>query len=424
MVDRNPPSKPLRTGDGEASTARRPTRETHRLTVKFAAAVVVLVVSAGLFEGLARVTFAWREEIRRIPIVSDMLQRDLDLDPYEMPSPKGGFHWVLRPGYEATMQRLVEEKKRRRRTLGARTLEAEVRALDRGSRGIFRINIDGFKGPELDRARGRPRILMLGDSTTFGIGHIDYPRVVESRLAEHGVPAEVINGGVEGYAPRNILLEVDRYKALKPGVVTLYVGWNALYARNPWPDAWENRIRFFWLVQHAYRTLRNRLDAHAFATSVVERSPKPDPASPAVKSLGAYVPGFIDEIERIVDELASTGADVILVTLPGLFTLEEKPTPLALKIGHLPAFTDNPYVLAKLTDRYNVALRLLAERRNLLVIDLAAWSDQALRPRDAYFADSVHLNSRGLEMVGAFMAEQLIDRVKGSHAAMKRGANR
>ena len=421
MVEKDPLSEATRTDGTTVSAGERPARETHRLTVRLTAVIFVLVAAAGLFEGLARTVFAWREEIRRIPIISRMVQRDLDLDPYEMPSPKGGSHWVLRPGYAATMQQLVEDKRRAQRTLGQRTLEGGLKAPNDDSRGIFRINDDGFKGPELDRAHARPRILMLGDSTTFGIGDADYPRIAEARLAAHGFAAEVVNGGVEGYSPRNVLFEIERYKALRPEIVTLYIGWNALYFYTPWADALENRSRLAYI---AYRAFRSRLDAHAYAKSLVERIAKPDPDSPAVKSLDTHVPRFMNEVERIVDEMASTGADVVLVTLPGLFELNEKPTPVALKIGHLPSFTENPYVLAKLTDRYNAALRLLAKRRNLFVIDLATWSDRALQPRDTYFVDSVHLNAQGLELVGAFVAERLTDRVEISQAATKRGANR
>ena len=88
------------------------------------------------------------------------------------------------------------------------------------------------------------------------------------------------------------------------------------------------------------------------------------------------------------------------------------PSPQALKIGHLPAFTENPFVLAKLTERYNAALRALADRRRLGIIDLEKWSVRAFQPRESFFLDSVHLTARGLEMIGSFMAEQLAGRVK------------
>ena len=424
MVDPNPASEANGVRDTMASVVKQLARQARRLTVRLTAIVVVLVVSVGLFEGLARMVFAWQEEIRRIPIISEMLQRSLDLDPYEMPSPKGGYHWVLRPAYEATSRQLVEEKSRARRTLGAQMLKAELGAPGGDARKIFRINRDGFKGPELDRSHSRPRILMLGDSTTFGIGVVDYPRAAARALAARGIAAEVINGGVEGYTPHDVLLEIDRYKALKPQIAALYIGWNALFKQAPWPDAWENRLRLVWLVTSAYRALQVRLDPVADARGLADRKPKPDPRSPRVKSLEAYDPPFMDEIERIVEGLAAAGTDVVLVTLPGLFTPSETPTPRALAIGHLPRFTDNPSVLAVLTGRYNAALRDLARRRGLDIIDLEQWSIDSLRPRDAYFLDSVHLTARGLELIGAFMAERLAPRVESLQKRKSRTGNR
>jgi lysophospholipase L1-like esterase len=76
-------------------------------------------------------------------------------------------------------------------------------------------------------------------------------------------------------------------------------------------------------------------------------------------------------------------------------------------MGHLPTFTDNPYVLANMSERYNVALRKLAKQYTLQVIDLEKWSKTALRPRDKYFFDAVHLHKKGQEMIGVYMAIEL-----------------
>jgi hypothetical protein len=53
------------------------------------------------------------------------------------------------------------------------------------------------------------RILFLGDSFTFG-NYVDdddpFCRVLERKSREAGVPLEVLNGGVDGYSPKNALL--------------------------------------------------------------------------------------------------------------------------------------------------------------------------------------------------------------------------
>ncbi len=384
-----------------------------RLSVKLTAAVLVILVTAVLFEAMARIVFVYREDIRKSSLASGVLQRSLILDPYEMPSPEDSYHWVLRPGYQATKEKLMADKMRAGRELGARALRTGMKEGTRTGDAGFRINRAGFKGPELDPSHARPRILALGDSTTFGMGPDNYPRHLETALKRRGIAAEVINGGVEGYCTINVLFELDRYRSLKPEIVTLFIGWNALYSRLPWPNAWENRLRIVWLVSRAYNILMAISgDSQAYAKRMYNRQLKPDPVSPKVGALQAYTPPFMGRIERIIDEFESIGTEVVLVTLPGLFTVSGNPSPQALKIGHLPAFTENPFVLAKLTERYNAALRALADRRRLGIIDLEKWSVSAFQPRESFFLDSVHLTARGLEMIGSFMAEQLAGRVK------------
>jgi lysophospholipase L1-like esterase len=380
----------------------------YRLSVKITAGVLIVIAAAGLFETLARVVFAYREEIRASSVLSGIFQRSHDLDPYEMRSPNGLFHWVLRPGYKATRKELIAGKIKAGRDLGAGALQTEIKGLGGVGKPIFRINADGFKGPELDKTHARPRILAIGDSTTFGVGAIDYPRRLETLLTGRGIPVEVINGGVEGYSPRNLGYEIERYKALKPEIVTLYIGWNSLFLDVPWEDAWENRLRTVWLFTRVKRTMREMFnDPRTFALSLYNRDLKPDSGSPDVRMLETYMPPFMGRIERLIDEFTPIGSRIVLVTLPGLFTMSEPPSIRALKIGHLPYFTNNPYVLAKMTERLNSALRALAERRGIGLIDLEKWSVQALRPRDDFFSDSVHLKPKGLNLIGAFMAEQL-----------------
>ena len=157
-------------------------RVNFRLSVKLTAAVLVILATALLFEAMARIVFAYREDIRKSSLVSSVLQRSLILDPYEMPSPGGSYHWVLRPGSQATMEKLVSRKKQAGRELGARKLQIGQKERAVSGVGVFRINKAGFKGPELDPSHARPRILALGDSTTFGNGPDDYPRYLEKVL--------------------------------------------------------------------------------------------------------------------------------------------------------------------------------------------------------------------------------------------------
>jgi lysophospholipase L1-like esterase len=369
--------------------------------VKWSAVGLVAVIAAMLLEVGARLIYAYDDEIKSMLVVAPLFSQDLD--PFEMPSPKAGAHWILRPGYRVTFADFLDDKTKAGRNLPARLL---------GSRGpdhqfLFRINRHGFKGPEIDSTHKKVRILALGDSTTFGLGPYEYPRALESALAAHGKPAEVINGGVEGYVARNILLEMDRYLAVKPDIVTLMIGWNSIFSDIPWSDSWEVRVRFFWLVKKAWGVLRSRSDLHSRAVSSFQKPLRAIQDSPEVTGLENYILREAGRIETIIDNLLSSGATVVLLTLPGLFTLDESPSQRALTIGHLPEFTDNVYVLAKLTDRVNLWIRRVAERRKIKLVDLAEWSRTSFRPRDRYFMDSVHMTAEAMNMIGAHIANEL-----------------
>ena len=373
-------------------------------SVRLTAFALVALVTAFLMEAGARLVFALEEEIRRSHLLSYPFRRTLALDPYEMPSPDIGYHWVLRPGYRASIRRLASEKAAAGRVIAAPTLTNQAASGE--AEMELRINSTGFKGPEIDHGHSRLRILTLGDSTTFGIGPVGYPEVMAQRLNRDGAAVEVINGGVEGYSSRNILYEIDRYKALKPELVTLYIGWNALFAENLPNGWWERHLQVFRVVQKSLRAGRRMVAGQQYAMQMYHRDLRPDRAA-AAALIESYRPSFMGRIERIVDEFTAAGSRVVLVTLPGLFVSSEEPSQRALRIGHVPEFTTNPFVLAAMSERYNEALRAFAARRRLTVIDLARWSEEALRPREDYFLDSVHLTREGQNMIGEFMAEKL-----------------
>ncbi len=96
------------------------------------------------------------------------------------------------------------------------------------------INAEGFRSPEIREDDSR-RILMLGDSCTFGWrvkAHETYPAVFQ-RLLDESQPApgyQVINTGHPGYtAYQGKVLLSDRGLALEPYIVTVAFGFNGLF---------------------------------------------------------------------------------------------------------------------------------------------------------------------------------------------------
>jgi lysophospholipase L1-like esterase len=108
--------------------------------------------------------------------------------------------------------------------------------------GFVTINSIGLRGPEPETPRiaGHPRVLAIGDSTTFGLGvhdHETYVAQLQSRLRSLHPGAEAINAGISGY---NLTLETGLLAHLAPtidpDVVLVGVFWNDLPYESVSPD--------------------------------------------------------------------------------------------------------------------------------------------------------------------------------------------
>jgi len=361
--------------------------------MKRPAALTGLLVAAIVFELAARVLFA----VRPPPPVSD-------LQPYQMQDPARRWHKLLRPGFIETYTEAAEFKRQTGRVLGEQYL-AQLRSDP--AQMFIRINRSGFRGPEIDATHTAPRIVTIGDSGTFGMAESSsYPRVLEDTLRRRGITVEVVNAGVEGYTTQDVLIELDRLKALKPEVTTIYLGWNGFFNQEqvfgqPTLAAWR-------LIRAVIRDVPTFFKTRsAAALAAYERPKHADPHARDVARLDGFEPAFFPEIREVVRQMQSSGSRVVLLTLPGLYGLDREPTERMLKIGHLPLYTDNPYVLAKLSARLNELLRQLAREESADLIDVDGWSQTALQPRERYFFDSVHLTDEGQAMLGRYIADHL-----------------
>lgn len=365
-----------------------------------------LVALGVVVEGASRIVYAHKDGLKgQLHIPMSLLHE------YEERDPKYPANWRLKAGFIETFGELKARIRSGQLPPGTHPPAGADR--DGNADGIFvRVNREGFRGPEIAPSHSKPRVLTIGDSCTFGTTEEStYPRAIQRKLHELGRDVEVINGGVEGYSPWNVLSRIDQFKRLRPEVTTVYIGWTPLFAgpqvtgvSRSWARLDSLRLAGIGvnLVLQAVEGA-HPLDLHA------NTAPKhPDADAPEVRRLNDFVPGFMPDLEAIAREMQSVGSKVILVTLPGLYTSDGPVSAKALEVGHLPAFTDNPYVLAKMSERYNEALRRLAERQHLQLIDLDGWSRQALTPRDEHFADSVHVNGHGEQLVGDYIATQLL----------------
>jgi lysophospholipase L1-like esterase len=340
--------------------------------------------------------------------------RALGLDVYEMADPVRPGRWRLRPGYRGTLHDVLEAKRAAGRVLAVRHMEEAATTLGIGPDEVaIEVNAEGFRGPALRPDHTDVRILALGDSCTFGTPVAEsytYARAMERGLRAGGHRVEVVNGGVEGYDPSDVLARLDEFRALRPAITTLYIGWNALYRERYLDDA-RGLARHLYsvrLFRHVRALVENRLaDPRQAALAAYERPKRPDRTAPEIALLDDYQPSFVPQLVRIVEAMKAAGGRVVILTLPGLYAMDRDPSPRALEIGHLPTSTDNPFVLARMAGRYNETLRAIAKDRGLDLVDLEAWARESLQPAEEHFIDSVHLDERSQEQAGLYLAGAL-----------------
>lgn len=380
--------------------------------VRWGAAALVTAFILIAFEGLAWGVYSQRDYVR------DLLRDiggiggvgQLQLDSYEMVDPVIPGHWRLRPNFVASSAALVAEKRDAGKWLGAAAIQ---NAQDTDNKSILKINSAGFKGSELDATHRCPRVLMLGDSVTFGVGAFSYPNFVRTTFLDSNIKAEVVNGGVEGYDLNNILNELPRYLALKPEIVTIYIGWNVIFATDIDAIAAAVPLKSVWLIRHALDAIYGMIgDGASNATHAYQKKLNANPESPVIAKVRDHRFESFRDIRKIIDAFRSIDSEVYLITLMGLFQADLSPSPAALSIGHLPAGTDNPFVFAALTNQANDELKSAVSGDGVHLIDLQAWGRENLQPPSSYFLDSVHFNSEGLKEVGGYLASKLAKPVR------------
>jgi lysophospholipase L1-like esterase len=348
------------------------------------------------------------------PAQAEAASRALGLDVYESADPRRPGRWRLRAGYRGTFGEVLEAKRAAGRVLAVRHMEDAARALGIAPGHLaVEVNAEGFRGPALDPQHAKIRILALGDSCTFGTPVAEeytYARALEGELRSRGGRVEVVNGGVEGYDASDVLARLDEFRALRPEITTLYLGWNALYRERYLEEASGaarhlHSVRLFERARDALAARRG--DSRRAALEAFERPKRAAREAKEVALLDGYRPSFLWQVERIVAGMREAGSRVVILTLPGLYAPDRAPSARALAVGHLPAFTDNPFVLAAMAARYNDALRELADRQGLKLVDLERWARDTLQQPESHFVDSIHLDEPAQRAAGVWIAGAL-----------------
>jgi len=382
--------------------------------VKLTAFFLCIVFVLFFFEIGSYIVLSYETKLKKILNI----RPNLGLDIYEIPDEDYLDHWVLTSGRSFTVNELIQAKKQSGKSLGAKLLENTARQYKISKNEIIlHINTKGFKGPEIDESKSKLRILTIGDSCTFGslFDKYSYPRVLENSLNRLKINVEVINAGVEGYKPFNVLYRMEEYKLLKPEITTIYIGMNDLYSPetiqfiNQKEKSIICQFNSIHILSRLIRGLKTFFGKNRRSLDEYNKSKNPDKNDPLIEKIEKFTPRFIEELNQIIKHFKETESCVVLITIPGLYSMDKIPGKLALKKGHLPVYTDNPFVIAKLTERYNSILRNLAEKNEIHLVDLSKWAHSTLIPAESYFADSFHLTETGQSRIGHYLANRLID---------------
>lgn len=127
------------------------------------------------------------------------------------------------------------------------------------------IGSHGYRGPEglWQKPQGRMRILIIGDSVSFGIGVPSeslYSRHLERYLRTFRPNLDVVNQGVLGYmASEGVAVLVHQVHKRSPDLIVWQLHINDLIAMEGWaprpvalalPDSWRKELRLVSLIEH------------------------------------------------------------------------------------------------------------------------------------------------------------------------------
>ena len=299
-------------------------------------------------------------------------------------------------------------------------------------RTTVRVGSAGLRGAELAaKSALRPRVLVIGDSFVFGVGAGEsetYPVRLAARLAERGIGAEVLNGGVPGYSVPDAVAWFEAWGApLAPDLVvlTVFVGNDLLDAmpenrasviggRLVVPGADPNSLRS-WLYDHShlYVLLKNSPAGDPIRRALGR--PVPHERAEAKEMMSLYAKGAPSEIERVggaateeaVRRLvgALPAGHVVAALLPAVIEVDPE-----LWSRNLAAHGLDP----EQYDRTRIArwFAALFSRHGVATLDLAPPFAAAIaRGEKIYFEHDPHLTPAGYDLAAAEVAPFVAERI-------------
>ena len=260
----------------------------------------------------------------------------------------------------------------------------------------YRINSMGLRGDDIARPKTKKRILLLGNSCTFGWGVTDdqtYGRQLEMFLQNE---YEVVNAGVPGYSSLQgkRFLELELLD-LQPDIVTIMFAWNDHWAASnqipdkdqQFPPAIVLTIQNQLSRLHSYRLLKKAL------LTQVEQSPDSLWDRDSIVYRVSYQ-DFADNLAEICRTCTDHGITPILLT---------SPAPSLDRHGQMRPFA--PAV--RFHHTYNHQTRDVAAMLNVALVDAAIELDRHGDVYDDLRHDFIHFNARGHRIIAELLTRKI-----------------
>ncbi len=333
--------------------------------VRILCGLIVLVVFVGLAEAIVRLAGADTAFQNRFFV----LNRALDYPDVFLKDRR--LFWRLRPG----------------RVITSRFFEGRT----------YRINSHGLRGEEVPPVKDRPRILVLGNSCTFGWGVAEedtYAKQLETLLDGR---CHVINGGIPGYSSwQGRLFFGNDLIRLQPDIVVVCFAWNDHWAAanqiadkdQEFPPRAIIALQNLLSRLHSYRLLKKVL------LTIIERNPDSlfDRTAPVYR---VGLEDYADNLREICRAARSQGATPLLMT-----------SPIASLDIYYPPGSRSP--MHNYHEKYNQVMRDVAASEGVGLIDLAREFNRFTDLYDDAQEDPIHYNARGHRVAAELLAGYIL----------------
>jgi lysophospholipase L1-like esterase len=144
----------------------------------------------------------------------------------------------------------------------------EVRHQFDGREVRYRFNAQGFRGPALREPPGRPRVMVLGDSFTFGFllpeASTFVARMQELADKQFGPDAaELVNAGVGSWGAGDyVAFALDHAEESRPDTIVVFVNFD---------DARRSTVSGLWALDEGGRLVRNDVRFSGWMPTLKER---------------------------------------------------------------------------------------------------------------------------------------------------------